>query len=100
MRVVHAEDRRDQRLMIRLSPRERDVLTHVAQGRTNVQIATALRIAPATAKNHVYRLSSATGLTRIELAVWAATNPEVLVGGAAATELRLPALGAVWPAAD
>ena len=97
MRVLHAEDRR---LMVRLSPRERDVLTYVAQGRTNVQIATALRISPATAKNHVYRLSSATGLTRIELAVWAATNPEVLVGGAAAAELRLPSLEAASAAAD
>ena len=40
----------------RLSPRERQVLELLVEGRTQAQIAAALNISPATAKTHVARL--------------------------------------------
>jgi DNA-binding NarL/FixJ family response regulator len=40
----------------RLSPRERQVLELLVQGRTQVEIAENLKISPATAKTHVARL--------------------------------------------
>ena len=40
----------------RLSPRERQVLALLVEGRTQAQIAEALQISPATAKTHVARL--------------------------------------------
>jgi len=40
----------------RLSPRERQVLALLVEGRTQVEIAAALKISPATAKTHIARL--------------------------------------------
>jgi DNA-binding NarL/FixJ family response regulator len=40
----------------RLSPRERQVLALLVEGRTQIEIAQALSISPATAKTHVARL--------------------------------------------
>jgi DNA-binding NarL/FixJ family response regulator len=40
----------------RLSPRERQVLALLVEGRTQAEIAEALKISPATAKTHVARL--------------------------------------------
>jgi DNA-binding NarL/FixJ family response regulator len=39
-----------------LSPREREVLTHIAQGRNNREIAEALYLSPLTVKTHVSRI--------------------------------------------
>ena len=90
MRVVYAEDRRDRRPMIRLSPRERDVLAILARGRSNAEIGEALGMRPATAKNYVYRLAETLGMTRIELAIWAHTHPAALKGEPAACEIHPP----------
>ena len=40
----------------RLSPRERQVLSLLVEGRTQAEIAEALQISPATAKTHIARL--------------------------------------------
>ncbi len=42
-----------QRLVARLSNRERDVLTHVGHGRTNPEIAAALHLGEATVKTYL-----------------------------------------------
>ena len=58
-----------------LAPREREVLTPVAAGRRNREIAEALNIAPATVTRHVSNLLAKTGLSnRTELATYAATH--------------------------
>ena len=46
-----------------LSPRQRDVLSLLAQGRSNKEIAIALGVAPATVKTHVAQLLAAIGAT-------------------------------------
>ena len=91
MKIIWPGGRRDQRPMISLSARERDILAILAVGRNNSEIAVALSIAPATVRNCLHRMCAATGLNRVQLAVWAATNPSVLAGAAVDTELRLPA---------
>jgi DNA-binding NarL/FixJ family response regulator len=59
-----ADPRRDraQTALARLSPGERDVALLVAQGRTNQEIGTALRMSTATVKAYVSRI-----LTKLEL---------------------------------
>ena len=55
-----------------VSPREREVLRLVADGRTNRQFADALVIAERTAEWYVAKLRARLGLeTRGQLAVWA-----------------------------
>ena len=46
-----------------LSERERDVLTHVAAGQTNKEIAEALRISPHTVRRHVEHIFAKLGVT-------------------------------------
>ena len=46
-----------------LTPREREVLTLMGQGRSNAEIATLLSIAPRTAKVHVQNILSKLGAT-------------------------------------
>jgi transcriptional regulator EpsA len=46
-----------------LSAREREVLEAVCRGRTNLEIAAALRISPFTVKNHVQRIFRKVGAT-------------------------------------
>lgn len=54
----------------RLSPREREVLALVAQGRTNKAIAEALFVSPNTVKTHVASLFTKLDVdTRAQLAV-------------------------------
>jgi DNA-binding NarL/FixJ family response regulator len=54
----------------RLSPREREVLALVAQGRTNRAIAEALFVSPNTVKTHVASLLTKLDVdTRAQLAV-------------------------------
>jgi DNA-binding NarL/FixJ family response regulator len=48
-------DRKLAALIDSLTEREREVVTHVAAGRTNDEIATVLVVSPATAKTHVSR---------------------------------------------
>jgi DNA-binding NarL/FixJ family response regulator len=45
-----------------LSPREQEVLAHLAEGRTNQQIAEVLVISPITVRNHVSSI-----LTKLQL---------------------------------
>jgi DNA-binding NarL/FixJ family response regulator len=45
--------RRDHRGIAQLSERERDVLLEMTKGRSNVEIAAALHVAPGTVKTHV-----------------------------------------------
>lgn len=47
----------------RLTPREREVLRLLAQGRTNRQIGQCLGISPGTAKNHVERILTKLGVS-------------------------------------
>ena len=61
--VELASAARDPRLA-ELSPREREVLALVAKGRTNKQIAEALVISEATARNHVSHILEKLGMSR------------------------------------
>ncbi|GAA0896834.1 response regulator transcription factor [Pseudonocardia zijingensis] len=55
-----------------LTTREREVLVRVAQGLTNQQIATALRISERTARTHVSNILTKLGLSsRTQAATWA-----------------------------
>ncbi|MGL5867254.1 MAG: response regulator transcription factor [Dermatophilaceae bacterium] len=45
----------------RLTPREREILVHVAQGLTNTEIGTRLVLSEATVKTHVTRILTKTG---------------------------------------
>jgi DNA-binding NarL/FixJ family response regulator len=44
-----------------ITPREREVLLHIARGRSNGEIADELHMSSATAKTHVSRLLSKLG---------------------------------------
>jgi DNA-binding NarL/FixJ family response regulator len=58
-----------------LTRREREVATHVAQGRSNREIASALFIAEKTVEMHVSSCLSKLGFTsRTQLATWVATQ--------------------------
>jgi DNA-binding NarL/FixJ family response regulator len=55
-----------------LSPRELDVLRHIARGLENAEIAQELGISPRTAKNHVSSILAKLGLpNRIQAAIYA-----------------------------
>lgn len=55
-----------------LTTREEQVLLTVAQGRTNTEIATTLRISPSTVKTHLTSLMrKLSARNRVELAMWA-----------------------------
>jgi DNA-binding NarL/FixJ family response regulator len=56
-----------------LTPREREVIVLLAQGRTNQQIATRLGVTERTARTHVSNILAKLGLTsRTQAAMWAA----------------------------
>jgi DNA-binding CsgD family transcriptional regulator len=58
-----------------LTLREREVVALIAAGNTNVQIAEALTIAPATASRHVHNILEKLGMSRrSEAAAWWASN--------------------------
>ncbi|MFG1689339.1 response regulator [Nonomuraea sp. NPDC049269] len=55
-----------------LTPRETDVLRHLAAGNSNAEIAQALVISPGTVKIHIERILAKLGLrTRVQAAVYA-----------------------------
>ena len=62
MVVVRMSEGRADRRITRLSRREREVATLVAQGLSNKQIAGRLFISLATVKDHVHRILKKTGL--------------------------------------
>jgi two-component system nitrate/nitrite response regulator NarL len=58
-----------------LSPREREILQHVAKGASNKEIARALDLAESTVKIHVQHILRKLELTsRVQAAVWAIEN--------------------------
>jgi len=58
-----------------LSPREREILAHLAGGASNKEIARELAVAESTVKIHVQHILRKLGLTsRVQAAVWAAEN--------------------------
>ena len=58
-----------------LSPREREVAEHVAQGLTNRQIATELSISERTVHTHVRRILRKLGLgSRAQITAWVIEN--------------------------
>jgi DNA-binding NarL/FixJ family response regulator len=58
-----------------LSPREAEVLTHIAAGRSNAEIAAALYVSEATVKTHINHIFSKTGLRdRAQLVGYAFRN--------------------------
>jgi two-component system response regulator DevR len=66
----------DPRLRL-LSPQERRVLDHVAQGLTNRQIGEAMSLAEKTVKNYITAVLGKLGLERrTQAAVFAVTHPE------------------------
>jgi DNA-binding NarL/FixJ family response regulator len=55
-----------------LSARERQLLGHLAQGRSNAQIATAMGLSKATVRNYLSRVYDKLGVSsRAEAIVWA-----------------------------
>ena len=70
--AAQGDPRRDaaRAALARLSPGERDVALLVAQGRTNQEIGTALRMSTATVKAYVSRILTKLGLTnRVQVAL-------------------------------
>lgn len=58
-----------------LTPRELEVLKHVAEGLTNNMISTELSISPHTVKSHIIHIFNKLGVNdRTQAAVWAAKN--------------------------
>ena len=61
----------EERATENISDREKDVLSLIAQGLTNREIAERLVISENTARNHVSRILEKLGMTRrSELAAW------------------------------
>jgi DNA-binding CsgD family transcriptional regulator len=58
-----------------LTPREREVLTHLVAGRTYAEIASALFISEKTVSVHVSNVLRKTGtMNRVDAATWAQRN--------------------------
>jgi DNA-binding NarL/FixJ family response regulator len=77
-------------MAVSLTTREREVVTLVAKGRSNKDIAAALYMSERTARTHVSHLLGKLGLeSRMQLAIWAHANgftlasPRDMVRGAA-----------------
>lgn len=73
-RSWHPTESADERLGL-LTPQERRILQHIAEGMTNKQIATTLHLAEKTVKNYVTSLLGKLGMERrTQAAVFAATR--------------------------
>jgi pimeloyl-ACP methyl ester carboxylesterase/DNA-binding CsgD family transcriptional regulator len=60
---------------VALSPREREVVVHVARGLSNRQIAAELSISPATVERHVANILGKLGFhSRAQIAAWAVAH--------------------------
>jgi two-component system nitrate/nitrite response regulator NarL len=58
-----------------LSPREREIVLHIARGASNKEIARALDVAESTVKIHVQHILRKLNLTsRVQAAIWAIEN--------------------------
>lgn len=67
--------------LVALSPRERDVLRLVVQGRATKAIAAELGLSWATVRDYLFKLQQGLGLrSRAELAVWGLQNPGAIAG--------------------
>ncbi|RQR89025.1 MULTISPECIES: response regulator transcription factor [unclassified Burkholderia] len=65
----------DDRAFERLTPRQRDVLRLLAEGKSNKQICRVLNVAEGTIKNHLYALFRQIGVSnRTEAALWLARH--------------------------
>jgi two-component system nitrate/nitrite response regulator NarL len=83
-KLVRLYDQKDQRkgsLLDSLTPREREILTHLSRGESNKAIARTLDISHDTVKLHVRHILAKLNLTsRVEAAVFAVEN-RVAPGG-------------------
>lgn len=71
-RVVERRHESDRQGMLKLSPQERRILSFVAQGHTNRQIANEMFLSERTVKNYVSKLLQKLGMSRrTEAAVYA-----------------------------
>ena len=71
--AAHAEPAPDPDPIHSLSPREREILAHIARGASNKEIARALDIAETTVKIHVQHILRKLDLSsRVQAAVYAA----------------------------
>ena len=78
---------RERRARSKLTPREREVLELIAQGRANHEIASALFISHSTAKVHVRHIFEKLGVrTRAEAVLFAASNGEDYGAGGGSIE--------------
>lgn len=65
----------DERSFERLTPRQREVLRLLAEGKSNKQICRVLNVAEGTIKNHLYALFRQIGVSnRTEAALWLARH--------------------------
>ena len=85
-RPIRAEDRAGGRLA-ELTPRELDVLTQVARGRNNAEIATGMYLSEATVKTHVSRILAKLDLRDRVQAVVLAYEEGLVRPGAIACDL-------------
>jgi DNA-binding NarL/FixJ family response regulator len=53
LREMHAEGQEIEPLFVPLSPRELEILEHIARGNSNKMVARALKISDQTVKNHI-----------------------------------------------
>jgi len=76
-------------VMYVLSPREAEVLAHVAIGKLNKEIAAELGLTEGTVKEYLYSMMRGLHLrNRVELAAWAFLHPHALGGCAAPAGLH------------
>jgi len=75
--VIEAKNsnRRDQTVLVQLTPREKEILISLAAGASNEEIAEELGISPHTVKTHIYNLYQKISVpNRLQAALWAANN--------------------------